>query len=109
MEARQSMKHAPIYRSTTPRRTTTSASLIPWQRTASLASAVAALTVSGIALGYHGFATVTSATVATVATPPTAAAAAPTVAAPVPGIPLAIADGGHPDLISTLSSAMASG
>ena len=47
------MEHAPIYRSSSRR---TNTALIPWRRTASLASAAAALTMSGIALGYHGFA-----------------------------------------------------
>ena len=47
------MDIAPICRSTSRR--TNTASFNPWQRTASLASAAAALTISGIALGYHGF------------------------------------------------------
>jgi hypothetical protein len=102
------MEHAPIYRSTAHRITTTSTSLIPWRRTASLASAVAALTMSGIALGYHGFASTTPTAVPTTeaTTALDAQASARSMGAPVPGISLAIADGGHPDVISTLSSTL---
>jgi hypothetical protein len=101
------MDHAPIYRSAA-RRTTTS--LIPWQRTASLASAAVALTMSGIALGYQGFANTTSATPAGATTSastqldPTTAGR--NTAVPVPSISVVSTDGGHPDVISTLSSAL---
>jgi len=97
------VEHAPIYQSTSRR---TNSSLIPWQRTASLASAAAALTMSGIALGYHSF------TATAAPTQPTEVAATPTgvaegtLGAPVPTISIAIADGGHPDVISAISTAL---
>src|ERR1700674_638006 len=97
-----------IYQSTSRR---TNTSLIPWQRTASLASAAAALTMSGIALGYHSFTGTpvstqpTDATAMTAASTPTGVAEG-TLGAPVPTISIAIADGGHPDVISAISTAL---
>lgn len=97
------MEHAPIYRSTSRR---ANRSLFPWRRTASLATAAAALTVSGISLGYHGFSDTPISTPSvdstTEATPPDAG----NIAAPVPTISFAVADGGHPDVISAISSAL---
>src|SRR5258708_40149000 len=47
------LDYAPIYRAG---ERTVRTPLIPWRRAASLLSAAGALTLSGIALGYHGFA-----------------------------------------------------
>jgi hypothetical protein len=90
------MEHHPIYRSPTRR---TQASRSAWRRTASLSSATVALTVSGIALGYQGFSSATAST-------GSAAPLAANVGAPAPVIVAPVRNGGHPDVVSALSSAL---
>jgi hypothetical protein len=93
------MEHAPIYRSTARR---TQASPISWRGSAAFACAAAAVTVSGMVLGYHSL---------SAETPSDTQLLAPTspgrVAVPVPVVSSPIASGGHPDLVSTLSTALA--
>jgi hypothetical protein len=92
------MEHSPIYRSSTRR---TVASPISWRGTATFACAAAALTVSGMVLGYHSLSPDTA---ADTQLPPTAGPGR--VAAPVPVVSSPLAGGGHPDLVSALSSSL---
>ncbi|MDQ6671018.1 MAG: hypothetical protein M3069_09745, partial [Chloroflexota bacterium] len=101
------MEHAPIYRSSGRRAST---SILPWRRTASLTSASIALTLSGIALGYQGFTTTATSVPTTTgysnSTRLDTANSGRNAAAPVPGVPLGTTDGGHPDVVTALSSAL---
>jgi hypothetical protein len=90
------MEHAPIYRST---KRLTRASPIRWRRTASLASAVIGVAVSGIALGYHGFAYSTD-------RPESDTSVSRETDLPFPGFSVQPQGRGHPDAMSALSSAL---
>src|ERR1700716_3990058 len=93
------MEHLPIYRSSTRRGRAT---LLQWRRTASWGAAAAALNLSGMALGYKGFSDATESPVAVAGV----TVSAPMVALPpLPPLP-PLLDGGHPDIISVLSSAL---
>jgi hypothetical protein len=88
------MEHLPIYRSSTRR---TGATLLQWRRTASWGAAAAALTLSGIALGYQGFSEPSTDQSSVVVAG---------VTVPAPMVTLPLTDGGHPDIITTLSAAL---
>lgn len=92
------MDHAPIYRAAEQHPPTPRA---PVRRSMSLASAVAALTIGGIALGYHGFARP-----GLDAAPPSAQTRNASIGVPVPIVALPLVNGGHPDLLAQLSRAL---
>jgi hypothetical protein len=91
------MEHAPIYRASERR---TRSPMLPLRRGGSLLSAAAALTLSGIALGYQSV------------SPPAiegqlaADVRGPAVSMPMPMVSLPLVNGGHPVLIAELSSAL---
>lgn len=89
------MDHGPIYRSAENSRPAPLASLV---RGASLLSAAAALTISGIALGYHGVASPAT------ETPDTSGARQASIDIPGPMVAFPRVDNGHPDLIAEISS-----
>ncbi|HEY2595077.1 MAG TPA: hypothetical protein VGK33_14365, partial [Chloroflexota bacterium] len=91
------MDHAPIYRAEESRPPSAS---VPVRRSASLVTAVAVLTIGGIALGYHGFAQ------PGLDMPPAPDQAA-SITVPVPIVSLPLINGGHPDLLAQISSALA--
>ena len=86
------MDHAPIYRADEDH---TPAPIVPLRRSVSLVSAVAALTIGGIALGYHGFAEP-----GLDRSPAADAAQRISIAVPVPIVALPLVNGGHPDLLA---------
>jgi len=91
------MDHAPIYQSA---ENSTPAPLTSLLRGGSFVSAAIALTISGIALGYHGVSgPVTE-------TPVTSDARQASIGVPMPLVSFPRVDGGHPDLIAEISSAI---
>src|SRR5689334_15349074 len=92
------MDHAPIYQSTERRGTRAPFSSL--RRGGSLVSAAVALTVSGIALGYHGLPAPASDAPSSGDTQPAA------ISVPVPMVALPRIERGHPDLVAQISSAI---
>jgi hypothetical protein len=93
------MDHTPMYRASAQRN---SAPAIPLRRSVSILSAAAALTLSGIALGYHGL----SDTSGDAQQPAQTVNADITI--PVPGITFPTVTSGHPDVLAQLSTALLS-